>query len=986
MILLAILLLGLSGLAGTVGGPTHAAAQVAGYATSSVISCLPVGTTYLGASHSPSPYWIEEQVELSWTGEATSAQLVAYEFNAEGWWGHDIYVNGHKIGTATGTRNSETLCRGFEGRQPLTWDFDPAWLVRGRNTIKITVDPSLADQSWGLSRVQLRVAGPAVNGPRYQQVTVPSTYYFNWQGYQNEGTWTHIRLPASYDGSQPTPLVVAVHGYGSTGEDIMLDLAAAAEAKGWLLAAADLHGEVNNGFFSLDSAGRPRLNAGLKHMGARAAQYDIMDIVRYMKASYNVDATRVYLVGHSMGGLAALLTAAKWPQEFAAVASDSSPTNLVEWEYDTRVYDPPGLTPNITLNFAMREETGAFEPAQHQLQVMRRPYMYDFEYARRSPQEYALNFKHLPLLLQHPSGDTKVHPHHAEDMYYAVSGQDPEHVELRWFPGDHGQPLADRAMDILNWLAGFQRLPGQAPQHNTFTLDESGRVFWLGVRLSSDAVSVDPATFALRTEAHFARIYDATYDLAGRTISLDAENLEPETGDPYNFGAYPPQDLTVTLLCYLDQIGLPRAGPYTIECLNKDTGEFTLTYATAVDGVLAVPLPKGAFLYRIVAGDQPPRYQVLQLQQGANGYAGASDTMLSEWAPTTNYGASSKLNIVHTGPSPTIKPLFRFDLSPLPAGAIVRFAVFGVYVTDTPTNVNRMPTGLYRVNRAWDQYGATWNQARAGVAWAVPGAEGVPGDRAPDTSDWRLLQADPDGNPRWYGFDISDLVRDWQANPGQNYGLLLRAAPVTSQVTRKNDDFSVAAAEYYLVAQRPRLTIVYTLDEPTPTPTNTPTATNTPTDTPTPTATPTATSTPTATPTPTDTPTPAAGQITGQVFMDHNRNGALDGDEAGQAGVMVWLKREGQLYNNVVSGANGQFAFHVVLPGSWQVEANVPPSYEVTTAGGNPVTVEVDAGSQVHVLFGLAPRPTATPTPTPTATLTATPRPLPRYYVPMVVR
>ena len=120
--------------------------------------------------------------------------------------------------------------------------------------------------------------------------------------------------------------------------------------------------------------------------------------------------------------------------------------------------------------------------------------------------------------------------------------------------------------------------------------------------------------------------------------------------------------------------------------------------------------------------------------------------------------------------------------------------------------------------------------------------------------------------------------------------------------------------------------------------------------------------------------------------MDHNRNGALDGDEAGQAGVMVWLKREGQLYDNVVSGANGQFAFHAVLPGSWQVEANVPPSYEVTTAGGNPVTVEVNAGSQVHVLFGLAPRPTATPTPTPTATLTATPRPLPRYYVPMVVR
>ena len=85
--------------------------QVTGAATSTIISCLPVGRDYLGAGYTPSPYWIEKKIVLKWTGTPTAAWLIAYEFNASGAWGHNIYVNGHKIGTATGTRNSQTLCQ-----------------------------------------------------------------------------------------------------------------------------------------------------------------------------------------------------------------------------------------------------------------------------------------------------------------------------------------------------------------------------------------------------------------------------------------------------------------------------------------------------------------------------------------------------------------------------------------------------------------------------------------------------------------------------------------------------------------------------------------------------------------------------------------------------------------------------------------------------------------------------------------------------------
>jgi hypothetical protein len=79
---------------------------------------LPVGAEYLGTTRLPSPYVVEKTVTLDWDGSPTSAELVAYEFNANDAWGHDIYVNGHKIGTATGARNNETLCRGFVGQEP----------------------------------------------------------------------------------------------------------------------------------------------------------------------------------------------------------------------------------------------------------------------------------------------------------------------------------------------------------------------------------------------------------------------------------------------------------------------------------------------------------------------------------------------------------------------------------------------------------------------------------------------------------------------------------------------------------------------------------------------------------------------------------------------------------------------------------------------------------------------------------------------------
>ncbi len=720
----------------------------------------------------------------------------------------------------------------------------------------------------------LRAAAPGST----VDVITPSTYYNNWRDYANEGTQIRIQVPSSYDVSTATPLVIALHGYNQTRFNAVADYAAAAEAKGWLLAAPELHGEVNT---------LPDVGASV--MAARAAQWDVLDTLNFMKAYYNVDPRRVYLVGYDTGGMLAEIVAAKWPQYFAAVAADSSPSNLIIWEYDTR---PGGDTPNAEINAAMQAETGAYEPEYHTLMGARKPYMYHFEYERRSPTDYALNFRHIPLLLLHPDGDRVVAPNHARAMYLAVQDIGGT-VQLELYPGNHGTRRDDFANFTLNWLGQYQRTADYAPQNNIFSRDESGRNFWIGVQYSSDAVSVHPTNYALRTEAHWTRIWDASYDVAAGTISVDAENLEPMTGtlnpDPYYgevIGAYPPQDLTVQLKFYLDQIGLPAGGVYTVARLNKDTGELTTTFVLAENGVISVTLPKGAFLYHIAAGNTLPVYQTAVLQQGNSGYNGTRDTYINAWAPDANYAASSVLGIGSLSSNGNVYPqqtaLLRYDLSPLPVNAQVRFAVLIVEPPDAgslPQNINRPAVETFQVNRLWDEGFATWKQARSGVPWSQQGAEGVPGDRAANYSDRRMVYM---LTPAPWGFDVTGPVRNWLANPASNYGVLLRTAPATAGVNREDNLFYVASSKHGATSKRPKLVVIYTtpggpVTTTTPSPTPTAGPSPTPTHTPTPTATPLALS-----PTPTPQFTPEWRQVLNAPGVFWN-----DVDFAGQTGYAI---------------------------------------------------------------------------------------------------
>lgn len=926
------------------------ATSVSGSASSTVIPCLPVGPDYLAGS--AAPYEVSGETWLYWTGTITSARLVAYEFNAGGAYGRFIYVNGAKIGQATGQRNGEALCRGFDGPQPLSWNIPIQSLSQGRNVVKLTLDPSISDKSWGLSRVQIAVTGVDVDGRHFSQVTAPSSYFNNWQGYANEGAWTHVMTPAGYDRSRPAPLLITAHGYGSDGLESLLDYQDAANRRGWLLATADYHGEVYSTFFSVDSdTGLPRLGIGKRTMGSRASQWDIRDVLSYMQANYSVDPTRIYLVGHSMGGMTALLTGARYADTFAAVVSDSGPTDLTQWQMETMA---DGLTPNASINAAIMAEAGSYLLPTHVHNQSRAPNDYPFEYERRSPVSVAANYKHLPLLILHPASDQKVLPHHARDMHLLAQQSAPDRVEWVEFPGAHGDRIADFANYTLDWLGQFRRTPGDAPRELSFATDWTGAHFWIGVQMSSAALN----------EAHWVRVNRATYDLDSKTIQVDIENLKPRTGDPQSLGVPPPSNLNVTLTFDLARIGLPASGAYTIERVDKDAGTFTQTSVTASGGAVQAVVPQGAHLLRITAGNRPPVTQVLKLRQGLSSYTGATDTYLSNWAPTTNYAAAATLSLRAKDAAPAHNPLLKFDLARLPAGAYLRFATLSVRVSQLPGAA--MPIQVYAVNRPWKLAEATWNRASAGVAWAQPGAEGVPADRSGQRGDARTIFPSTQVAER-YGFDVTGIVAGWLAAPGSNQGFLLHSDPIDGLWTVRNDGLTLGAAEISDTAKRPELTLFYTLEQPTPTPSPTPTATFTPTPTPTATATATPTFTPTAT------ATPVAGIIRGVVFLDEDGDGEQGAAEVGLPGKLVQLWHGQEIYNNAFTDSQGGFTFELVPPGTWQVLVNLPDNYRVT-AGANPANVLVAAGGVITATFGVAPVPTPTVTPTPMPTATPTPQ------------
>jgi predicted esterase len=125
-----------------------------------------------------------------------------------------------------------------------------------------------------------------------------------------------VLIPTQYDGSKPMPLLVALHGMGGD-ENGMFDgyheaLKVEAQRVGFIVACPK---------------GREPTS-----MYRGTAEQDVMDVIAEVRRDYKVDPSRIYLMGHSMGGYGTWSVAMDHPELFAAIGPISGGGNAAGME------------------------------------------------------------------------------------------------------------------------------------------------------------------------------------------------------------------------------------------------------------------------------------------------------------------------------------------------------------------------------------------------------------------------------------------------------------------------------------------------------------------------------------------------------------------------------------------------------------------------------------------------------------------------------
>ncbi|NOZ05896.1 MAG: alpha/beta fold hydrolase [Chloroflexi bacterium] len=686
--------------------------------------CLAVGPGFGTAT-------AQSNMLLLWQGTISSARLRLDESNVRA--AHSIYLNGQKIGTAEVYNAYETCSPGHT----VWWDLDPNVLIKGMNVLSITTDADQTDD-WGATNGQIIISGDLVTAQRF-------SFLFT-SGYDNSTQQAFVQLPIGYDPLVATPMLVVLHGWNGSSYEGVDVYATAANERGWILLAPDMRG---------------------LHQPSLAVQHDVIDATAYVQSHYSVDPERIYITGFSMGGMMAAVTAAKYPDHFAALFEEKGPTNLAAW-YNESLVTNPGRSE------ILKREIG-HEPAAA-----------PFEYQRRSAESMAQNLRHVPVSIAHGTEDESVPYSHALTLYNALNVWQADHVELHPYTGTHSTPLPFGREWVLDFLSPYRLV--HTPTSLDIRTDESKSYYWLGITQNG---------LGYWTSVH------AEFDAGTQTITATVDDPNP-----------------ATITFDLNAMGLDPVSPYTVEDYVEATGDYVRYTATPAAGRLSIVT--GDYTHQLLI--YPPTGSTLQTaiyRRGLNNYEGATDTYLNSYTPNTSYGASAALS---TKWNADFRPLIRFDLSDIPAGALIRAARLKLYTIyshdDNPLTLNAFP-----LLRDWSEADTTWNQVAVATPWTTPGAsaDGTDYDSSIHSATTVRATFEP------YTLNLRPVVKTWVADPASNHGVIIRGTAAPSA------EYRVASAEYPDPQLRPELTVNYLM--PTATPTPTPTATPTPTLTPTATAT-----------------------------------------------------------------------------------------------------------------------------------------------------
>jgi poly(3-hydroxybutyrate) depolymerase len=151
-------------------------------------------------------------------------------------------------------------------------------------------------------------------GKSTQERIQKRTYDFKEAGKEMEYA---LFVPSAYDKERKTPLMVALHGLGSNPQQIMRyrGLTDLAEKHGYIVVAP--MGYNPKGWYG--SRGPKSAKTEPENLG-ELSEKDVLNVLALVRKEFTIDADRIYLMGHSMGGGGTWHLGLKYPETWAGLA------------------------------------------------------------------------------------------------------------------------------------------------------------------------------------------------------------------------------------------------------------------------------------------------------------------------------------------------------------------------------------------------------------------------------------------------------------------------------------------------------------------------------------------------------------------------------------------------------------------------------------------------------------------------------------------
>jgi poly(3-hydroxybutyrate) depolymerase len=125
------------------------------------------------------------------------------------------------------------------------------------------------------------------------------------------------------------PLIILLHGYGASPDLFfsgkILDLA---QDGGYIIAGP--MGYTTETWFGADRRANRKMINGQSVNIEELSEKDVMNVLEIMRTEYNIDESRIYLMGASAGGTGAFYLGAKYASNWAAIAAIAPATRFLQ--------------------------------------------------------------------------------------------------------------------------------------------------------------------------------------------------------------------------------------------------------------------------------------------------------------------------------------------------------------------------------------------------------------------------------------------------------------------------------------------------------------------------------------------------------------------------------------------------------------------------------------------------------------------------------